>query len=1067
MPVSCVFCNTAYADRKDMLWHIRYCEEGGSRLTEQQKLLHKVHQCSKCYLCWGSKASLTSHRKGCQENEDDVEAVNEDANIDITNRVTGPDISTDDLHKLFLVGGKPTCNAPKRILNEAVAAASKLVEHLLGCLQLEDNENERFATLAFCMFPSIIGCTSSLPKLRGAFAAISESDDPAIATIQQLQSLGFLDQLRETHKKRLSKKVALSQIEGPPALCQPETTEQERLQDAARRARRQIYSGNLAKAVKTLEQVHNGEAPIAANAITDDVIEALALLHPEAEALNRPSFGSSHEPFSSVEILAALSTAKRGASIARSPWTSELMLAFCQLDNNTFTSKLGKLLDIMAIGKLRNRDIWCVSRLVPIEKADGGIRPIALGDTTIRLFGRMVTTRYTPVALKQFGVIQLGYGIADGVAVAAHSLQSVANRVLQDNSDMILVGDDKHNAFNSISRKVIDDKLQETLPQLVDFFRWSYGESSDLIDNEGNVICQSSCGVKQGDPIGSFCFDLATIDGLQHLQDKYRTLGVRVIAIHDDVYFFGPHPATISAFAEYDTISKEYGLERNTKKTVMLRGEHLGPSVDHLLPGTRITSNGFKAIGVPIGSDDFIIDTSNKIFDEYGKILGIVGDLPPELALPILSTCINARPNHFLRCVDPTLVSYTTGTWDSSLDGVLAKLCRMSGGSLDSYAQTARGLPAKKGGLGIRRLEFLRHDAHFASFSNFAQFWTENDPTFLEQWDIDGTIDIKSHRLRSNVYISENVVEELPVIAPKQKDLSRERDEHTSTTLLSDESISKHRRAWLLSSSIPGCSTWMFSALQGPHLRLSSQQYTEALRLRLGCPIIEGNRWWCECGYIHNEQRDGFQHGHVCRVANGHRTHCHDNVVRGLFDFLVKVQPDGHWQMEQTVGPGARADIIGTVDHKLYIIDCAITAPNTVYALLQRSDSYPLTAARIREEQKLQHYENARRALIEQVPTVVPFVLETTGAIGKRAAEFIDTVCKLPRVLAIADSDLAIHRRNFKKLLNVCVVRGLAESLRAARRAAVIDPELFNNIYDVLDNNSIPADNIGIFVATT
>ena len=47
---------------------------------------------------------------------------------------------------------------------------------------------------------------------------------------------------------------------------------------------------------------------------------------------------------------------------------------------------------------------------------------------------------------------------------------------------------------------------------------------------------------------------------------------------------------------------------------------------------------------------------------------------------------------------------------------------------------------------------------------------------------------------------------------------------------------------------------------------------------------------------------------------------------------------------------------------------------------------------------------------------VVPFVLESTGAIEKHAADFIDTVCSLPRLLPIADSTLATYdRRNLKK----------------------------------------------------
>jgi len=245
----------------------------------------------------------------------------------------------------------------------------------------------------------------------------------------------------------------------------------------------------------------------------------------------------------------------------------------------------------------------------------------------------------------------------------------------------------------------------------------------------------------------------------------------------------------------------------------------------------------------------------------------------------------------------------------------------------------------------------------------------------------------------------------------------------------------------------------LYSALQGPRLRLTSSQYREALRLRLLLPVIENgpNQYLCTCGYAREHQNDGHIHATVCRTANSQRTICHDKAAETLYDFLTKVQPDGHWTLETKVGQGARADIVGTIDHQVYWIDVAITAPCTNHALAQRSDVYPLTAARIREKQKLEHYESARQATRTSPVTVVPFVLESTGALGKHAAEFIDSACSLPRLLPIANDTLAKYRRNFKKLLNVWVTRGLAEGIQAARKAAIIKSYTPSNPPDVSD----------------
>lgn len=45
-----------------------------------------------------------------------------------------------------------------------------------------------------------------------------------------------------------------------------------------------------------------------------------------------------------------------------------------------------------------------------------------------------------------------------------------------------------------------------------------------------------------------------------------------------------------------------------------------------------------------------------------------------------------------------------------------------------------------------------------------------------------------------------------------------------------------------------------------------------------------------------------YSYATVCRTANSQRTVCHDKAVKTLFDFLTKVQPDGHWKLAEAAG---------------------------------------------------------------------------------------------------------------------------------------------------------------------
>ena len=539
------------------------------------------------------------------------------------------------------------------------------------------------------------------------------------------------------------------------------------------------------------------------------------------------------------------------------------------------------------------------------------------------------------------------------------------------------------------------------------------------------------------------------------IADKYKPEGVGITGIHDDLYFHGPWEPTIRAFKEYgELLKKECGVSRNIQKTKVLRGEHLASWVDELMSDSRCCSDGLIAVGTPVGTTTYIETQAEMMFDKFSMILEDVSGLPPQLAIPLLNNVISSRPNHTARCINPDILANIAEIQDRKVDDAIAKICRVSGGTLDSTARTIRGLPTKKGGLGIRRLEELRWDAYFAGYSNFLRFYKENDPDFLETWLIE--LENKMIHLLSNVFVPDDSSDSDNL---KQKDYARCRYAQQLTNLLFElsDDDNRLRKAWFLSSSQPGCAAWLYSALQGPHLRLNSSQYREALRLRLLEPVIENEpnrRGSCTCGYCKDDQTDGFMHGHLCRTANIQRTFSHDSVVKALFDFLTKTVPDGHWRLEQNVGHSARADVVGNIEHQVFWVDVAITCPCTIHALAKRSDLYPLTAARIREKQKLEHYENARQATPAPAVTVVPFVMESTGALGTSATDFIDTVCKLPRLLPIADSTLAIHRRNFKKLINVCVARGLAESVRAARRAFVSIP-ITNS--DVTDNTRTSA----------
>src|SRR5690606_35398389 len=144
--------------------------------------------------------------------------------------------------------------------------------------------------------------------------------------------------------------------------------------------------------------------------------------------------------------------------------------------------------------------------------------------------------------------IQVGVGVRGGVEAAAHMVQvgsmaihqlDMPRELLPDNDDddFVVQSIDFSNAFNSIDRVSIYRSVEERIPQLLDFFRWSSGSVSPLFVGD-DLVCNSASGVRQGDPLGPAFFALGIQPLLHNIADEFPQ--VNVVAYLDDVYLMGP-----------------------------------------------------------------------------------------------------------------------------------------------------------------------------------------------------------------------------------------------------------------------------------------------------------------------------------------------------------------------------------------------------------------------------------------------------------------------------------------------------------------------------------------------
>jgi len=815
----------------------------------------------------------------------------------------------------------------------------------------------------------------------------------------------------------------------------------------AKRMQRLMRQNMLGKAVAVLEDhISHKSTVVTSDEITEDVKRQLEALHPYENPLDVILAEGEYpsEVIDGDDVMSALASAARESAVAFSPWTYELLVVACKV-HTPFLVGLTELLQKMLDGTLGGKDIWLSARLLPLLKPNGKIRPIAIGEVFYRLIGRVGARKSKEKAELLLAPTQLGIGVSDGIGIAIHTLHGMAEEVLTENSETVLVAIDIEAAYNNIHRAEVLKTLMEDFPELVRLFMWAYADPTELRDSNGNVVCMSQSGVKQGDAGGSLFFGATfTTKVLQPVVDASNG-NVTITAIHDDTYLWGKIPDISKALQHLEQLARGIGLSLNRQKCEVLRNAQ-NAEVDELL-GMPGTSDGIVALGVPIGTTPFVKRMASEMFTKHGNVLECIADLPPAMAVPILAGCVNGRPTHLLRAIRPELVREPAVEWDYKMDVALAKLCRatMGEGGYDDCARQVRGLTTSRGGLGINRLHLLSYSAHLSSFWRACWYVKKNMPHIWESCmnSQDGeksasekitslleyfTFPTGTEIVNSGLYFEDEKS------ALRQSALTIITQDDVRATLLKNKDFSNARKALLISAGSHGSASFIYFETQSNRLLfLPIEAYREAIRLRLTLPGIEsdpGFRQACPCAT--GDREDTEFHGYLCNATSGARKIRHDRIVEALARFIKWGNPDAKVEKEVWLDDCTKADLRVTQSGTVTWVDVSIVAPHGTKYVALGSNKTGLVAAKHREEAKRKHYAKAMHDSVGSV-TLVPFVLEITGAFGQSARNFLDKIANIETVIPEANEDMARKRRFFKKIIGAYLAIGNEHCLRVSR----------------------------------
>jgi len=425
--------------------------------------------------------------------------------------------------------------------------------------------------------------------------------------------------------------------------------------------------------------------------------------------------------FDMGELATAITKLPMGSAAGASGWTFHLLRMLYEgeavrIKNGEIAvevSGVGLLFRLFSTITMGTMDDFAMrklntSRLLFVPKSRGGDRPIAIGDSLLRLYLRVINAKYATAVGARLEPLQVAVGTSGGCEVMA----SLAQQSYTNNNYTLAL--DLHSAFNQVWRRAIAEGLTQHAPGLLPIFKRLYGRPSELRSNakEGRamLVGQSMRGCKQGDPLSMLYFSVAIHAWLRSVNDLVvarhaedtPTITPFTIGYADDIAL-GGDPAILCSCMPIiaHSLLTTTGLEVTGHKCTLFGATPFVQPAN--LPAIPASVRGSILVGVPIGSDAFQEETCATLLAKAALGASRVSNsstVSAQVKFALIQKCVNARPQYLSRNVHPEIIGESLHQFDAAIDHSLESIL---GAQLGPHRAILRGLPISHAGCGVRR----------------------------------------------------------------------------------------------------------------------------------------------------------------------------------------------------------------------------------------------------------------------------------------------------------------------------------------------------------------------------
>ena len=251
-------------------------------------------------------------------------------------------------------------------------------------------------------------------------------------------------------------------------------------------------------------------------------------------------------------------------------------------------------------------DVVLAGRLIGITKANGDVRPVAIGCFLIKMLGTLLLMRSHPARIENsiFTLAdQYAIRVEDGAQRVIHTLRKSFR------TGKAILRFDIRNGFNSAKRKQMLKALKDMkMPRdVIEAYYTLYGRSSKLVvygPDGATMIIDADEGCRQGDALSAFFF-CATMHKLpqmvrERLKKEFPELtdeDIEIMIYMDDVSAAVPPRCADAAARIIQEVLQELGFTIAKDKCSMTCAEAEFERCQHTFTVTKNETEEFKVLG--------------------------------------------------------------------------------------------------------------------------------------------------------------------------------------------------------------------------------------------------------------------------------------------------------------------------------------------------------------------------------------------------------------------------------------------------------------------------------------